>query len=115
MVLISRTMAIANSPRRSRKEISRYELHRVKVQSLYFSSNKQYLVSLGGKDCGSIIVYDIEQNITICGTIATKETTGDALKVCDRINGGRHSFPVVTKTSEGGTSIAIGSASTFRT
>lgn len=45
----------------SRKEISRYELHRVKVQSLCFSSNEQYLVSLGGKDCGSIIVWDIEQ------------------------------------------------------
>ncbi|XP_039429837.1 cilia- and flagella-associated protein 52 [Culex pipiens pallens] len=66
----------------SRKEISRYELHRVKVQSLCFSSNEQYLVSLGGKDCGSIIVWDIEQNIAICGTIATKETTGDALNVC---------------------------------
>nr|XP_029732385.1 cilia- and flagella-associated protein 52-like [Aedes albopictus] len=66
----------------SRKEISRYELHRVKVQSLCFSSNEQYLVSLGGKDCGSIIVWDIEQNMAICGITATKETTGDALKVC---------------------------------
>ncbi|EAT39137.1 AAEL009035-PA [Aedes aegypti] len=66
----------------SRREISRYELHRVKVQSLCFSSNEQYLVSLGGKDCGSIIVWDIEQNMAICGVTATKETTGDALKVC---------------------------------
>ncbi|XP_058832264.1 cilia- and flagella-associated protein 52-like [Topomyia yanbarensis] len=66
----------------SRQEISRYELHRVKVQSLCFTCNEQYLVSLGGKDCGSIIVWDIEQNMAICGTIATKETTGDATKVC---------------------------------
>ncbi|XP_053672450.1 cilia- and flagella-associated protein 52 [Anopheles nili] len=65
----------------TRKEISRHELHRVRVQSLCFSSNDQFLVSLGGKDCGSIIVWDIEQRTAICGTIATKETTGEATKV----------------------------------
>lgn len=44
-----------------RCEILRHELHKVRVQDLCFSSDEQYIISLGGKDCGMIIVWNIEK------------------------------------------------------
>ncbi|KAG5675953.1 hypothetical protein PVAND_005810 [Polypedilum vanderplanki] len=62
-----------------RCEILRHELHKVRVQDLCFSSDEEHLISLGGKDCGMIIVWNINKNIAVCGQIATRETTGEAL------------------------------------
>lgn len=39
-----------------KKEISRFILHKVKVQALAFSPNSMYLVSLGGRDDGRWIL-----------------------------------------------------------
>lgn len=44
-----------------RFEILRHELHKVRVQDICFSSDEQYVISLGGKDCGSIIVWNINR------------------------------------------------------
>lgn len=45
----------------TKKEISRHELHKVRVEALCFTSNEQYLVSLGGKDDGMIVVWNLEK------------------------------------------------------
>lgn len=42
-------------------EILRHELHKVRVQGLCFSSDDEHLISLGGKDCGMIIVWNINK------------------------------------------------------
>ena len=38
----------------------RLSLHKVKVESLAFSPNELFLVSLGGQDDGSIVVWNLE-------------------------------------------------------
>lgn len=43
----------------SRKEIGRHDLHKVMVQDICFTSQDRYVVSIGGKDDGSVIVFDI--------------------------------------------------------
>lgn len=39
---------------------SRLSLHKVKVEGLAFSPNDLYLVSLGGQDDSSVIVWDVK-------------------------------------------------------
>lgn len=46
---------------RKRHEILRHELHKVRVQDLVFSSDEEHIISLGGKDCGMIIVWNINK------------------------------------------------------
>lgn len=63
-------------------EISRYEIHKLVVQSLCFSATERYVISLGGQDCGNIVVWDVERKMAICGAAASKETTGSAEVLC---------------------------------
>lgn len=44
-----------------RCEILRHELHKVRVQDLCFSADEEHIISLGGKDCGMIIVWNINK------------------------------------------------------
>lgn len=46
---------------KTRREILRHELHKVRVQDLCFSSDEEHIISLGGKDCGMIIVWSIHK------------------------------------------------------
>lgn len=62
----------------NRCEILRHELHKVRVQDLCFSSDEEHIISLGGKDCGMIIVWNIGKNLAVCGQMAARETTGEA-------------------------------------
>ena len=39
---------------------NRLSLHKVKVEAVAFSPNELYLVSLGGQDDGSVVVWDIK-------------------------------------------------------
>lgn len=87
-----------------RCELVRHELHKVKVQSVCFSSCEQYIISLGGKDCGMLIVWNIGKNIAVCGGIAARETTGEATTICGLhrrskffITGGNRMFICFTK------------------
>lgn len=79
-------------------EILRHELHKVRVQDLCFSSDEEHIISLGGKDCGMIIVWNIRKkfvnrtsvsflrnlimivsrSLAVCGQMAARETTGAA-------------------------------------
>lgn len=61
-----------------RAELARYDIHKLVVQSLCFSANERFVISLGGPDCGNIIVWDVEKRMAICGAIASRETTGKA-------------------------------------
>lgn len=40
-------------------EKCRHELHRVCVESLAFTANEEFLISLGGQDDGNLVVWDI--------------------------------------------------------
>lgn len=85
----------------SRKEIDRYNVHRVKVISVSFSSNDQYIFSLGGEDDGNIVCYNMEKKKLWCGFPASsgKEGKVNILKcgnIFDRmlITGGRETLRV---------------------
>uniref|UniRef100_A0A3Q3KS70 Cilia- and flagella-associated protein 52 n=1 Tax=Monopterus albus TaxID=43700 RepID=A0A3Q3KS70_MONAL len=56
-------------------------LHKAKVEALAFSPNNKYLVSLGGQDDGSIVVWNIETKEAICGSPASPHSAGHCLTV----------------------------------
>jgi len=56
--------------------VTKYEPHKVRVQSVAFSCCERYLMSLGGLDDGSIIVYDIERKEVLCSSSSVKSTAG---------------------------------------
>lgn len=51
-------------------------LHRNMVEALVFSPNDKYLVSLGGQDDGSIVVWNISKKEAICGSPAQAPSAG---------------------------------------
>ncbi|KAF3687519.1 Cilia- and flagella-associated protein 52 [Channa argus] len=57
------------------------QLHKAKVEALAFSHNNKYLVSLGGQDDGSIVVWNIETKQAICGSPAAAHSAGHCLTV----------------------------------
>lgn len=56
--------------------ITKYEAHKVRVESIAFSCCENFLMSLGGLDDGSIIVYDIEKLEVLCGSSSVKSSAG---------------------------------------
>ncbi|KAI9104138.1 quinon protein alcohol dehydrogenase-like superfamily [Phlyctochytrium arcticum] len=56
----------------------RLTLHKVKVESVAFSPSSLYLASLGGEDDNSVIVWDLTTGLPICGSPASKDSTGAA-------------------------------------
>lgn len=56
--------------------VTNYESHMVRVESVAFSCCEQYLMSLGGIDDGTIIVYEIEKKEVLCGSLSVKSTAG---------------------------------------
>ena len=57
-------------------------VHKMCVQALSFSCNERYLGSLGGPDDNNtLLVWDLESGVAICGARAGTGTTGDALDV----------------------------------
>jgi len=49
-----------------RKLLYRLTLHKVKVEALAFSPNELYLVSLGGQDDGSVVVWNLQTSDAVC-------------------------------------------------
>ncbi|KAL6618439.1 WD40 repeat-like protein [Neocallimastix californiae] len=64
-----------------RSQYRKFSIHKGKVQSLAFSSDEQYLITLGGQDDNTIVVWDIEKGKAICGVPASKDSDGIALSV----------------------------------
>lgn len=47
--------------------IGKHEIHKVRVESVIFTCDDSYLVSLGGRDDTCFVVYDIKENEPLCG------------------------------------------------
>ncbi|KAG5310590.1 CFA52 protein, partial [Acromyrmex insinuator] len=58
-----------------------YETHKVGIVDLCFTCNSDFLVSLGGRDDGNIIIWDVKKNSLICGSIASNDTSGNAYSI----------------------------------
>lgn len=61
---------------KSGQVVTKYESHKVRVESVAFSCCEQFLISLGGLDDGSVIVYDIEKKEVLCGSSSVKSSAG---------------------------------------
>lgn len=51
----------------SREKKGSYELHKGQVLDVCFTCKSGFLISLGGRDDGNIIIWDIQKNMPICG------------------------------------------------
>ncbi|XP_062852619.1 cilia- and flagella-associated protein 52 [Trichomycterus rosablanca] len=59
-----------------RENYARLVLHKAKVEALAFSPNEKYLVSLGGQDDSSIVLWNVEKKEAICGSPASAQSAG---------------------------------------
>ncbi|XP_021093970.1 cilia- and flagella-associated protein 52 isoform X3 [Heterocephalus glaber] len=66
---------------KERELIARLSLHKGKIEALAFSPNDLYLVSLGGPDDGSVVVWSIAKRDAICGSPAAGLNVGNATTV----------------------------------
>jgi WD40 repeat protein len=53
-----------------KKMMHRMTLHKVKVQSLCFSHDEKYLVSIGGQDDNNLTIWDVQTGKAICGALS---------------------------------------------
>ncbi|GFS23246.1 cilia- and flagella-associated protein 52 [Elysia marginata] len=60
----------------SKEAIQKWDLHKVKVEALAFSKSGKYVISLGGQDDGSVVVWDMKTKEPICGSPAQVESAG---------------------------------------
>nr|XP_014094742.1 cilia- and flagella-associated protein 52 [Bactrocera oleae] len=74
----------------TRTQLARHDLHKVLVQSISFTADEKCLVSVGGKDDGTVIVLDTEARTPICQTPAARSISGNALTVCSLHNSPSH-------------------------
>ncbi|XP_052740209.1 cilia- and flagella-associated protein 52 [Bicyclus anynana] len=56
-----------------------HELHKVRVEALAFSSDERYMVSLGGRDDGCVVLWDCGAGSATGTAPAARLTTGDAV------------------------------------
>nr|KAF6455336.1 cilia and flagella associated protein 52 [Rousettus aegyptiacus] len=66
---------------KKRELIARLSLHKGKIEDVAFSPNDLYLVSLGGPDDGSVVVWSIAKREAICGSPAAGLNVGNATTV----------------------------------
>ncbi|KAJ0177488.1 hypothetical protein K1T71_007497 [Dendrolimus kikuchii] len=59
--------------------IGSHELHKVRVEALAFSSDERYMISLGGRDDGCVVLWDCIAGAATGTAAAAKLTTGDAV------------------------------------
>lgn len=60
----------------NRELYCRLTLHKVKVEALAFSPNDKYLVSLGGQDDGTVVLWDLIKKEAVCGSPAAVQSSG---------------------------------------
>ncbi|XP_066909450.1 cilia- and flagella-associated protein 52 isoform X2 [Halyomorpha halys] len=63
----------------TKKPILFHESHKVRVESVAFTSCENYVISLGGRDDANVVVYDLNTSEAICGTFSSNKNAGDAL------------------------------------
>ncbi|XP_050346476.1 cilia- and flagella-associated protein 52 [Nymphalis io] len=59
--------------------IGSHELHKVRVEALAFSSDERYMISLGGRDDGCVVLWDCVAGAATGTAAAARLTTGDAM------------------------------------
>ncbi|XP_034830597.1 cilia- and flagella-associated protein 52 [Maniola hyperantus] len=59
--------------------IGSHELHKVRVEALAFSSDERYMISLGGRDDGCVVLWDCIAGSATGTAAAARQTTGDAM------------------------------------
>ncbi|CAH0546208.1 unnamed protein product [Brassicogethes aeneus] len=59
------------------KIMDTHELHKVRVEAVSFSSDEKYCISIGGRDCEQVVVWDIENRKVICSEHVTKGVQGE--------------------------------------
>ncbi|NXL84808.1 CFA52 protein, partial [Alectura lathami] len=60
-----------------RKEsLARLSLHKGKIEGLAFSAHDLYLVSLGGQDDGSVVVWNVSKREAVCGSPSSARSAG---------------------------------------
>ncbi|XP_048482828.1 cilia- and flagella-associated protein 52 [Plutella xylostella] len=59
-------------------KIGSHELHKVRVEALTFSSDARFLISLGGRDDGALVLWNCEAGAATATAPAARLTTGDA-------------------------------------
>jgi WD40 repeat protein len=47
--------------------LSKYDIHKVRVESVTFTCDSKHLISLGGRDDSNIIVWNVEKGEAVCG------------------------------------------------
>lgn len=62
--------------------LSRHEIHKVRIEALKFSTDDRYVTSLGGRDCGNIVVWNVEAGALLSGTEASQGSKGEATCLC---------------------------------
>ncbi|XP_004926410.2 cilia- and flagella-associated protein 52 [Bombyx mori] len=62
-----------------RVQVGSHELHKVRVEALTFSSDERYMISLGGRDDGCVVLWDCLAGAATGTAAAAKLTTGDAI------------------------------------
>ncbi|NXF69925.1 CFA52 protein, partial [Ciccaba nigrolineata] len=66
-----------------RELLARLSLHKGKIEGLAFSANSLYLLSLGGQDDGSVVVWHVDKREAVCGSPASACSAGNAtIVVC---------------------------------
>ncbi|KFO86672.1 WD repeat-containing protein 16, partial [Buceros rhinoceros silvestris] len=64
-----------------RESLARLSLHKGRVEGLAFSVNSLHLVSLGGQDDGSVVVWHVGKREAVCGSPASARVAGNATVV----------------------------------
>ncbi|KAL4707513.1 hypothetical protein ACJJTC_000265 [Scirpophaga incertulas] len=64
---------------KKRIAIGSHDLHKVRVEALAFSSDERYMISLGGRDDGSLVLWECALAAATGTAPAAKLTTGDAV------------------------------------
>ncbi|XP_047349154.1 cilia- and flagella-associated protein 52 isoform X3 [Vespa velutina] len=60
---------------------SSYEIHKVRVEDVCFTLDSNYLISLGGRDDGNVVIWDVRNNDAMCGSFASNEIAGNTYTI----------------------------------
>ncbi|CAG9771369.1 unnamed protein product [Ceutorhynchus assimilis] len=69
--------------------LNQHEHHKVRVETVVFSKDERYLISLGGRDCGSLVIWDMTVGHVVCGTHASRGSQGEALALLPMVRRGQ--------------------------
>ncbi|XP_011496716.1 PREDICTED: cilia- and flagella-associated protein 52 [Ceratosolen solmsi marchali] len=64
-----------------RKLKASHTIHKVRVENVCFSCESNFLISLGGRDDGNVVIWDVNKNDALCGACASTEIAGNAYTI----------------------------------